>query len=44
MTQDDISLRIQQSQFWKQRVFDWGLKTALVWILLRGLFKQLRET
>ncbi len=44
MTQHDISLRIPQSQVRKQRVFDWGLKTALLWILLKGLFKQFRET
>jgi hypothetical protein len=26
-------------QAYKQRVFDWGLKTALLWIIVSGLFK-----
>ena len=29
-----------KSLLYKQRVFDWGLKTALLWIIVSGLFKQ----
>jgi hypothetical protein len=27
-------------EVYKQRVFDWGLKTALLWIIISGLLKQ----
>lgn len=29
----------KKHQAYKQRVFDWGLKTALLWIIIGGLFK-----
>ncbi len=44
MTQYDTQLRTPRVQVWKRRMFDWGLKTALIWVIFTGLKQRaLRE-
>jgi hypothetical protein len=31
--------QVAKTKIWKQRMFDWGLKTALLWIIAGGLRK-----
>jgi hypothetical protein len=35
-----LSSAIPAAQAWKRRMFDWGLKTAFLWVIFTGLRKQ----